>query len=736
MRTIAADLKTGKVGIFDVPEPELRAGGVLVRTEFSAISSGTERNTIDTSKKSLLGKALARPDLVKQVVESAKANGVLVAYQKVRARLDSFSSLGYSSSGTILAVADGISEFMPGDRVACAGAGYAGHSEVNFVPTNLVVKVPATVPMDAASLTTIGSIAMQGLRQGTVALGETVLVVGTGLLGVLAIQLARSAGCRVIAVDRDTVRVAKSLEFGAQLALNSDDPSLHGRIQEFSKYGPDVAIITAASNSVEPVELAAKVLRDRGRIIVLGAVPLGVSREIMYRKELSLILSRSYGPGRYDPNYEESGNDYPVGYVRWTERRNMESFLDLLAAGTVKVESLLGLRYDINHGIEAYDEIERSGAYTGVISYASPNSKLPAIATTSLGPSRIVPDTFRVGCIGAGNFARSVIFPALQKVDKICLQSIGSANGLSAMAAQRTFGFKESLQPSQVLSSAEVDAVFVLSQHDTHARYVVAALNNQKPVFVEKPLAIHRDELSAIRDTYQEQIKLGNSPFVMVGFNRRFAPATKRVRDFYSGRLEAMVVNIRVNAGYLARDHWTQQKLNGGRIIGEACHFVDWARAVIDVPILRVYASATPDAARYNRDNIVLTLSFADGSIANILYLANGDRSLGKELYEVFCEGAVARIEDFRRLEFYRGGKRQIEKLDGDKGHKEEILLTATAMQKQTSAPISFPELAEVCDAVFCAVDSLQYQLPVELGALATNSSFTSKYPLSFSHSE
>ncbi|HZQ24318.1 MAG TPA: bi-domain-containing oxidoreductase [Terriglobales bacterium] len=692
----------------------MRPGTVLVRTAFSAISAGTERNTLETAKKSLLGKAIARPDLVKQVIDFAKGNGAFAAYQKVRTRLDSFTSLGYSSAGTVLASGDGVTDLQPGDRVACGGVGYACHSEINVVPINLVAKVPESVSLEAASLTTIGAIAIQGLRQAGVAFGDSVLVVGTGLLGVISIQLARAAGTRVIGLDRDPVRVTRAAEYGAHLALSTNDPALPARVQEFTRNGPDVAIITAASTSVEPVELAAKLLRDRGRIVVLGSVPLGVSRELMYRKELSLVLSRSYGPGRYDPTYEEAGIDYPIGYVRWTEKRNMEAFLDLMSSKVVDVRPLLSLRYSVDQGAEAYDEIGRSGAYTAIIQYSSAQVAAPPSIAFENAPIN-GSEELRVGCIGAGNFARGVIFPVLRRIPKVRFQAIATATGISAFAARNTFGFRRAIQAEDLLSSADIDAVFVLSRHDTHARYVTSALLQQKPVFVEKPLALERQQLAAISDAYNEQVRCGQRPFVMVGFNRRFAPATEQLRRFFAKRQEPMLINIRINAGYLSKDHWSQWGSNGGRLAGETCHFIDWSRVVVGSSIRRVYAASIPDGSRYNRDNVVLTLSFSDGSIANIAYLSNGDRALGKELYEVFCEGGVARIDDFQSIEFFREGKHKRARLHGDKGHREELLLTIRAMRKGEQAPIPFHELVEVSETVFAAIDSLQYAMPVEV---------------------
>ena len=716
MLAILANMKTGDVGTFDVPTPELRAGGILVRTAFSAISAGTERNTIETGKKSLLGKAYARPDLVKQVVDFAKTNGIRAAYEKVRTRLDTVSGLGYSCSGIVLAIGEGVTEFQPGDRVACAGVGYAAHSEVNFVPRNLAAKVPDSVSLEAASLTTIGAIAVHGLRQAKVSLGENVVVVGAGLLGVLTILLARAAGCRVIAIDANPSRAQQAMDFGASLGLSASDPSLSSKIVEFTKYGADAAIITASSSSTEPVELSARLLRDRGHIVVLGAVPLGVSRELMYRKELSLTLSRSYGPGRYDSNYEESGNDYPIGYVRWTEQRNMEAFLGFLATEGSGVDALLQLQYGIEDGAIAYSEIQRSGAYTAILKYDSGRS-LNHNEAASIPTARKVAEVLRVGCIGAGSFARGIIFPQLRALKNVQLDAVGTASGMSAFSAQKAFGFRRALTPSEILADPNVDAAFILSHHDSHAAHILSALAQQKAVFVEKPLAVSVEELEAIRRAHEEELNQGRAPFVMVGFNRRFSPPSVEIHRFFSGRREPMFVHIRVNAGYLPREHWTQNSLNGGRIIGEACHFLDWMRYVVGKNIVSVYAKAIPDGARYNRDNVAIMVTFADGSVGNILYLANGDKSLPKEHYEVFCEGAVARLDDYRSLDLFHGGKPRHIKCNRDKGHKKELELTVNAMREGQPSPIAFEELAEVTAASFAVIESLSIGMPVNLSS-------------------
>jgi predicted dehydrogenase/threonine dehydrogenase-like Zn-dependent dehydrogenase len=701
MKTILRDMRSGQVMALDVPEPELRPGGILVRTAFSAISAGTERAKQEAGEKSLLSKAIARPDLVRQVVDLARNEGIRSAYQRVQSRLDPLLPLGYSCSGVVIAIGHGVQEWQPGDRVACAGGEYAYHSEINFVPCNLAVRVPDNVPLDAAALTTIGSNALQCLRQAQVNFGETVVVIGAGLVGVLTIQLAKAAGCRVIAIDVSPERALKSTTLGADLALCSKDSDTLKTVKEFTRYGADVVIITAATRSAEPIDLAADLARDRGRIVIVGDVSLDVSRRKAYHKELSITLSRSYGPGRYDPMYEEEGVDYPIGYVRWTEKRNMEAFLQALASGSVNVARLLQLRYPVEQGDKAYAELRDSGAYTVLIEYLSATNAMASASSQIRAAARAPRSSgeLRVGCIGAGSFAKNIIFPVLRSTKGVVLESVATASGIAAQSALRSFGFVKALTPADLLKDQDTDALFVLSRHDSHAQYVVAGLANHKAVFVEKPLAITQEQLEEICCTFEAEREKGFAPFVMVGFNRRFAPMTVKLREFFSKRQEPMIVHARINAGYLSMDHWTQRKTDGGRIIGESCHFVDWARSVIGAPIRTITATALPDGSRYNRDNIAVTLAFQDGSIANVLYLANGDKSVAKEYFEIFCEGRVAILHDFCALELTHNGKTSRTKARRDKGHRREIELTTEAIRKGESSPISFEELVEVSEA-------------------------------------
>lgn len=702
MRIVLSDTQTGEIAVHEIPAPELLPGGILVQTHFSVISSGTERAKIETAEKSLLGKARARPDLVRQVIDFAHSNGIQAAYQKVRARLNTLVPLGYSCSGIVLEVGEGVSEFRAGERVACAGVGYANHSELNLVPRNLAVRVPDGVRLENAAIATIGAIAMQGLRQAAVSFGETVVVIGAGLIGVLAIQLARAAGCRVVAVDKDEERVKRAVELGAQAGFLADDPRIGPLVAGFSRYGADAAIISAATRSSEPLQLAAKVLRDRGRIVVVGDVSLDVPRNLLYAKELSVAVSRSYGPGRYDPVYEERGIDYPVGYVRWTEQRNMEAFLDCLAAATIDVCPLLGHEFPLEKISQAYDEIRKNRAYTALIRYPVRRAETTPLEGRPVRGQirRTTQNPIRIGCIGAGGFARGTIFPHLQRFRGTVLEAVATATGIAAESARKTCGFRRIMTPDELIADPDVDALFILTRHDSHAPYLIKALEQGKPTFIEKPICVVPEELDQLRRTYQAMVERGIVPFVMVGFNRQFAPFTEKIGEFFRGRREPMVVHIRINAGYVPRDHWAQQA-TGGRIVGELCHFVDWAHSLVAQPVAAVSAVALPDAAKYNRDNVAATLHFADGSVGNILYLANGDKAIPKEFCEVFCEGGVARLEDFRTLELARGGKGKKFSSKQDKGHRRALELTLKAMRSGTPPPISFHEICEVTETTF-----------------------------------
>ena len=556
---------------------------------------------------------------------------------------------------------------------------------------------------------------MQGVRQANVTFGETVAVIGVGLVGVLTIQILRAAGCRVVAIDVSRQRAAQATDFGAHLGLSTDDPGLEHAVKGFSRYGVDAALITAATKSADPLELAAKLLRDRGRISVVGDVGMGVSRANMYRKEISLSMSRSYGPGRYDPRYEEDGQDYPIGFVRWTEKRNMEAFLDLLSLRSLEVEALLAHRFPVEEGGKAYAAVE-GGAYTGIIDYQTTEDVRP-FARPSLQPRP--KEKLRVGCIGAGGFARGIILPHLQSSDGVMLESVASSTGAAAESARSGFGFAMAESPSDLMENPNVDAVFILTRHNSHAAYVASALERGKSVFVEKPLAINREQLEIVQVAYAERLAGNGLPFLMVGFNRRFSPLTEKLKDFFARRSEPMMVHIRCNAGFIPAGSWIQDPENGGRIVGELCHFVDWARAVVGCPMQTLTAAALPDSGRYHRDNVSVTIGFEDGSVANLLYLANGDRAVAKEYFEAFCASSIARIDDFKTLSLSRNGKTETLKSRQDKGHRREMEVTVAAMKQGKEAPIPFAELMEVTEATFAIEEAIRTQKIIRVGNTA-----------------
>ena len=443
---------------------------------------------------------------------------------------------------------------------------------------------------------------------------------------------------------------------------------------------------------------------------------MDVARANMYRKEISLSMSRSYGPGRYDPGYEEAGNDYPIGYVRWTERRNMESFLDLVSAGAIQLDALLANRYAVEDGAAAYQAVE-AGAYTGIIEYRSTADSQfiaqPASHTIPAQPP--IPGKVRVGCIGAGAFARGTILPALKSSVDLTLASVATTTGAAAESARTTFGFALAQSPSALLDNPDLDAVFILTRHSSHASYVRQALEQGKAIFVEKPLAVDRDQLEMVCAAYEGAASHSRPPFLMVGFNRRFAPLTQKLISFFAHRSDPMLVHIRCNAGFIPRDSWIQATENGGRIIGELCHFVDWARAVVGCPMRSLTAAALPDNERYSGDNTTVTITFEDGSIANLLYLANGDKSVPKEYFEVFCAGGVARLDDFKNLSCSRNGKTETIKGRQDKGHRKELELTVEALKQGIDAPIPFAEIHEVTSATFAITEAIRTQKVIAL---------------------
>jgi polar amino acid transport system substrate-binding protein len=688
--------RTGEIAVVEVPAPECLPGGVLVRTAFSVISTGTERSSVETAQASLVGKLLKRPDLVRQVWASLRREGVRATLEKVWARLNAYRPLGYSAAGIV--VESQTPEFSPGDRVACAGAGYAVHAEYITVPRHLVAHVPEGVSLEAAAYTTLGAIALNGVRQAEVRIGESVLVIGLGLLGLLAVQLLRAAGCRVVGMDKRSDTFALALQLGCEHAVLNTWEAVEDVRRWTRGVGVDAVIITAATPSNEPLELALGAARKRGHVVVVGAVGMNIPRQPFYEKELELRIATGYGPGRYDPFYEEQGHDYPIAYVRWTEQRNMEAFLHLLACGQVQTEPLTTHRFPFAHAAEAYERLTRGEerVIAIVLEYPAATQTVSKPSSVLLLPRRARAEAVGLGVIGAGSFAQAYLLPALRKAG-VRFVAVANATPASARVVAERYGFSVATTEGEaVIAHPEVEAVVCATRHDTHAHYVVQALRAGKPIFVEKPLAITPEQLRHIEQTLSE-----HGGAVLVGFNRRFSPPLRDIKSFLQGHTEPMSILYRVNAGALPPTHWLQDPRQGGRIIGEACHFIDCMVFLTESLPVAVAASAVrlpePDAGQC----VSVLLRFQDGSVGTLLYLTNGSTAMGKEFCEVFCQGRIVRMEDFRRVEFCRGRSCTVRRYDGGKGHREEMQLFVDALRQGKPFPIPFEQLRAVTAATF-----------------------------------
>ena len=734
MKQVLQNMRTGETFVADVPIPKPKPGTVLVRTGASLVSAGTERMVVEFAEKSLLGKARSRPDLLRQVVDKARREGFLTTVEAAYNRLDQPMVLGYSSAGTVTALGEQVGDIRVGERVACAGGGYAVHAEYAIVPRNLVAVLPEGVGFDQAAFSTLGAIALHGFRLAEAQLGERIAVIGLGLLGLLAMGIARAAGCAVLGIDINPARVSLAQAMGGQGVLREDTEAA---ARSFSRgRGCDAVLICADTSSADPVELAGTIARERGRVIAIGAVGLHLPRKIYYEKELAFINSRSYGPGRYDPAYEEAGHDYPIGYVRWTEGRNLEAFADLLAEGRIDVNLLITHRFPIEQAEQAYELItgKRQEPYLGVLlTYpevvdqtvsAEDGRQIRTRDTITISSGERSPkpasptDTVHLGVLGAGSFTTGVMLPAICKLHGIERVGIASGSGVSAQNAASRFGFRyASSDEQQILEDPEINTIAVMTRHHLHARQTLAALRAGKHTFCEKPLAVLPEELEEVRQTLGDE-NHPNKPLLTVGYNRRFAPLAVQLSGFLEGRGEPLMIHYRVNAGFLPVNHWLNDpQQGGGRIIGEGCHFIDFLTFLVGQPPQVVTAHGLPDQGSYHEDNVVMTLQFPDGSLGTVTYLANGDKSFPKERVEVFCGGRVAVLDDFRSLELVQGGQRKTARshLRQDKGHRAIWQAFIQAIILGGPPPIPYVQLLGVTQAAFAAVKSLRIGETVEV---------------------
>jgi predicted dehydrogenase/threonine dehydrogenase-like Zn-dependent dehydrogenase len=698
-------VRGGGVAVEDVPAPFVDPLGVLVRVEWSCVSVGTELASIAMSGLPLYRRALKQPENVRKVLEVARDQGLTRTVKRVRGQLAAGLPTGYSCAGVVVEAGSEIDGFSPGDRVACAGAGIANHAELVSVPVNLVARVPDELPLDAASTVTLGAIALQGVRRAAPTLGETVVVIGLGILGQITAQLLRASGCRVIGTDVDDRRVALAAALAAGVGPEDD---LLERVRSLTDgFGADAVIITAATSSDEVIRGAAAACRKKGRIVIVGDVGLGLRRSDIYEKELDVLISTSYGPGRYDPTYELEGHDYPIGYVRWTENRNMEEYLRALAERTLSLDALPTERYAVERAPEAYEALKREGDRPLVVLLSYPEKETAPERTIEIRRVAPTPGHIQVAIVGAGSFAQAVHVPNLIKLrDSFQIRCVVSRTGAAAKAvADRAEAAYATTDYDAVLGDADVDLVLIATRHDLHAAQALQALEAGKHVFVEKPLALDEDELSALQAFYDGR----DGPLLMTGFNRRFSPGAVRLRELLRDRSAPLMADYRMNAGFIPLDSWVHGPTGGGRNIGEACHVYDLFDYLVAAPVASVTAHGIrPDLRRYARnDNFSATVEYADGSVCTVLYTALGSREHPKERLEVYADGQVLLLDDYKSVSVAGARGRGWRGATQQKGHFEELEALAACLHDGGPWPISLADQLAAMRIAFSAEEQL-----------------------------
>lgn len=702
--------------ILDVPVSVVGRGCILVKVHYSLVSAGTEASTVKAARKSLAGKAKERPQQVKQVIDTLKTQGPLQTYRAVMKKLDAYSPLGYSCAGEVVDLSPDVTEFMIGDLVACGGLS-ASHAEIVCVPKNLCVKLNPKTDLKQAAYNTLGAIAMQGVRQADLRLGESCAIIGLGLLGQITAMLLKASGIKVLGIDIDPemlkIATENCLDFG--LLRNSD--GIEGKILEFTNgIGCDAVIITAASSSLDPVNFAGAICRKKGRVVVVGAVPTGFDREPhYYKKELELKMSCSYGPGRYDPAYEEKGHDYPVAYVRWTEKRNMMAFQDLIANGVINLQYLTTHTFKLEDAIKAYDMMmAKTEPFIGILIEYDRDKAFSRRIIPVKADRKFETDSCNIGFIGAGSYAQSHLLPNIPSQKKVVRKGVMTNTGTSSRSVTERFGFEFCTEdPDRILMSKDINTIFIATRHDTHAKYVIQALTNGKNVFVEKPLCLVQEDLNQIVEIVQS---FGDKPpHLMVGYNRRFSPLSQKLQQCFDMG-GPMVMSYRINAGSIPEDSWIQDmETGGGRIIGEVCHFIDFLTYINGSLPVTVHALAMNTSQQLN-DVVTISLKYENGSIGNIQYFSNGDKSLPKERIEVFANGIAAVLNDFKTLRIHaNGAKKETRLMSQNKGQQEEVRYFIESILKGTPDIIPFEHIYNTSLATFMALESIRTGFPVNL---------------------
>lgn len=708
MYQLLQDLGTGETFIKQAPAPKPKAGCLTIASTQSLISAGTERMLLNFGKASYIEKAKQQPEKVKQVLDKVKTDGLKTTYDAVKSKLAEPIPLGYCNVGNVLELGPDTEGFSVGDRVVSNGS----HADIVRVAKNLCAKVPTNVSDEAASFTVLASIALQGLRLAAPTLGESVVVTGTGLIGLIAVQLLRANGCRVLAIDYDEAKLALAKQFGAEICNpgKGEDPVSAGSV--FSRgRGVDAVLITASTQSSEPVSQAAQMCRKRGRIVLVGVTGLELNRSEFYEKELSFQVSCSYGPGRYDEAYEQHGQDYPLGFVRWTEQRNFEAILDMMALGHLDVQPLITHRFAFNDAKEAYTTLTDNKAALGILlAYSQHDQAEKMIDTVELKPSTSFNHQSPiVGFIGAGNYASRMLIPAF-KLAQAQLHTIATSGGVSGVVHGEKNDFAHATTDTNgMLANTQINTLAIVTRHNSHAHFVAEGLAKGKNIFVEKPLAIDREQLALVKQAYATNQQSPAPSRLMVGFNRRFAPHVVKMKSFLDAQVQAKSLVMTVNAGAIPSNHWTQDKaVGGGRIVGEACHFIDLLRFLVGHPIASVNAQCLSVGDKKQDDTTIITLSFSDGSIGSVHYFANGASAFPKERLEVFCDGKILQLDNYRKLKTF--GYRAIKDVSSwqqDKGHNACAEAFLEAIQQGKPSPIPAEELFEVAEFTLQAAEQL-----------------------------